>query len=85
MMTFAIYVLGVATLAAWLLTLAYKWGAVEWVQLHGGHLLAQLCSCQFCLSWWACVVVACVAAVATRSPELLATPFFATKITQKLL
>ena len=40
MVTFIIWVLVVATVAAFLLTLLKKWGVIEYVQVHGNDFFA---------------------------------------------
>lgn len=82
---FCMAVLLVALLAAFGLTLLRKWGAIEWLQVHGCAFLAKLASCDFCLSWWAGVALSVLAALLLAEPLLLAVPFFSTMITRILL
>lgn len=80
-----------ALLAAWLLLFLTKTGAVEWLQVHGNALVHSLASCWFCLSWWACVVIAAAVAAAewivlgSVPPSMVIVPFLSTPITRKLL
>ena len=74
MVTFIIWVLVVATVAAFLLTLLKKWGVIEYVQVHGNDL-----------SWWAGVVLSVLFAICTGNPALLLVPFCSTMITRYLL
>lgn len=62
--TFIVLVVMVALFSAFVILLAKKLGAVEWLQVHGDVFTSQLASCDFCMSFWtgtvAFVVVACV-------------------------
>ena len=42
MVTFIIWVLVVATVAAFLLTLLKKWGVIEYVQVHGNDFFVKM-------------------------------------------
>lgn len=82
---FLVCVVLISLLAAFVLTLARKWGVIEWVQVHGNDLFCRLASCDFCLSWWVCVALAVVIAIFVSEPVLLLAPFCATIITRNLL
>ena len=62
--TFIVVVVMVALFSAFVILLAKKLGAVEWLQVHGDSIISQLASCDFCMSFWtgtlSFVVVACV-------------------------
>ena len=62
--TFIVVVVMVALVSAFVILLAKKLGAVEWLQVHGDAFTSQLASCDFCMSFWtgtlSFVVVACV-------------------------
>jgi len=75
----------VALLAAFALLLARKWGGIEWLQVHGDRLLAEMANCSLCLSWWACVAVSFVFAVILLDVRWLVLPFLATPITRVLI
>lgn len=85
MLDFLLYVVVVALFSAFGLTLLRKWGAIEYVQVHGSDFFAEMFNCDFCLSWWAGVVVSIVWAIFVGDAVLLLVPFFSTKLTQKLL
>lgn len=85
MKEFIFYVILVAMLAAFVLTLLRKWGVIEWVQVHGNDFFAKMFSCDFCLSWWAGVVLSVLFAICTGNPALLLVPFCSTVITRILL
>lgn len=74
-----------ALVATFFLLLAYKWGAVEWLQVHGNDFVSQLANCTFCLSWWVCLAVSMIFIVESRDLSLLIVPVVATPITRKML
>ena len=75
----------VATLAAFVLLLARKWGGIEWMQVHGSRLVSEMAGCSLCLSWWACVLVALCFAVAFSDVRWMVLPFFATPVTRMMI
>lgn len=85
MIEFVCFSVVVALIAAFAISLLYKWGAVEYVQINGSEFFAKMFSCQFCLSWWACVAMAIVVAIAAGDATVLLTPFVSTMITRKML
>ena len=85
MKEFIFYVILVAMLAAFVLTLLRKWGAIEWVQVHGNDFFAKMFSCDFCLSWWAGVLICFFALIFTGNLSFLGVPFCSTMITRVLL
>lgn len=85
MKEFILYIVIVALLAAFVLSLLRKWGVIEWVQVHGNDFFAKMFNCDFCLSWWAGVVLSVVILILTGNPVLLGVPFCSTMITRKLL
>lgn len=74
----------VALASAFCLALARKWGWLEWAQVHSDGFLYKLLSCNFCLSFWAGVVLSVVAAAVTQNWWLLACPICSTPITVRL-
>ena len=85
MKEFTFYVILVAMFAAFVLTLLRKWGVIEWVQVHGNDFFAKMFSCDFCLSWWAGVLICFFALIFTGNPAFLGVPFCSTMITRVLL
>lgn len=75
----------VALIAAFVLTLLRKWGVIEWVQIHGNYFFSKMFNCDFCLSWWACVLICFFALIFTGNPAFLGVPFCSTMITRVLL
>lgn len=66
--------------AAYTLVLLSKWGVIEWLQVHGCKFVSDLASCQFCLSWWLCVLFALVGCVFAPSAVWLLATFVGTMI-----
>ena len=80
-----IYAIFVACTSAFLLLLAYKWGIVEWLQVHGGAIVSKMANCDFCLSWWVNVVLSVILFAVTLDVTVLAIPFVSTMLTRKLI
>lgn len=74
-----------AFIATFFLLLAYKWGVIEWLQVHGNEFVSQLANCTFCLSWWTCLAVSLIFIIESRDLSLLIVPVVATPITRKML
>jgi len=74
-----------ACLATFFLLLAYKWGVIEWLQVHGNEFVSQLANCMFCLSWWTCLAVSLIFIIESRDLSLLIVPVIATPITRKMI
>ena len=58
------YIIIVSCVAAWMLSLAYKWRIIERVIVKTKiDLIHKMFSCDFCLSWWTAWVLtaACTA------------------------
>lgn len=82
---FMYYIVIVALLAAFEITLLRKWGVIEWVQVHGNKFFSKMFNCDFCLSWWACVLICIFAFAVTLNPMFVSVPVFSTMITRALL
>lgn len=80
-----IVALMVACVAAFLLLLAYKWGGVEKLQVEGSDIISQMANCDFCMSWWLCVVLSLVMVAVFCDAWLLVVPFVATPIARRLI
>lgn len=74
-----------ALIATFILLLAYKLGAIEWLQVHGNDFVSKLANCTFCLSWWMCLAVSMVFIIDSRDLSFLIIPIIATPIARKLL
>lgn len=75
----------VALLATFFLTLARKWGGIEYLQVWGNDFFSRMAHCNFCLSFWANVVVSLIALLFSGDVTYLVIPFVATPITRYLL
>ena len=56
----------IACIAAFIVTLLHKWGAVEYMQVHADdfpEVVNKLFECDFCLSWWVSVIISIVFAI----------------------
>lgn len=72
-------------LAAFFITLARKWGVVEMMQVRGSELISEMAHCDFCLSWWACVVITLIYLLVTGDCDMVWMPFLGTMISRFLL
>lgn len=66
--------------AAYALILLAKWGVVEWLQVRGGRLVSELASCDFCLSWWACLFFGFVGYAVNGGLDWVAAAFVSTLV-----
>lgn len=85
MSEFVCWVAVVALIAAFALSLADKWGLVEYLQVHAPNdFWNRLFSCRFCCSWWTCVLISLSLLIVTRQWFFVAVPFCSTLITRNL-
>ena len=75
----------VSLFSAFLLLLAYKWGIVEWMQVHGNDTISKRAHCDFCMSWWLCLLLTLVVAPFIGEWWLLAVPVIATPLSRHWL
>lgn len=75
----------IALISAFAIQLMKKTGIVEWMQVHGNKIVAELFSCDFCMSWWANVIICLIVWMITDAYLVMLVPFFATMITRFLL
>lgn len=85
MVCFLISIILIALASAFVLTLAYKWGVIEWMQVHGDKIISQMANCDFCLSFWSNVIVCMVVMFFVDDVTIGLAPLFSTMITRKLL
>ena len=78
-------VLLVSLAAAFMVLLLKKWGVVEWMQVHGDRFTSKLFSCDFCMSFWASVIVVLVVVCFIDEAWMLAVPVCSTPITRLLV
>lgn len=71
MENFVCYTFVVATTSAFILILLGKWGVIEYMQVRGWRLFSKMAQCNFCLSWWCCLALALVLAVASERIDML--------------
>ena len=75
----------VALMAAFVVVLLEKWGIAEWMQVHGNGFVSQLFSCDFCMSWWASVIIATAGLLLFNDAAFLLAPALATPIARYLV
>lgn len=85
MACFLISIILIALASAFVLTLAYKWGVIEWMQVHGDKIISQMANCDFCLSFWSNIIVCMVVMLVVDDVTIGLAPLFSTMITRKLL
>ena len=75
----------IALLAAFVVLMLKKIGVIEAGQIYGGRLISELCRCDFCLSWWACLFIAVVIAITENDFCVVVYSMMATPITRQLV
>lgn len=82
---FICWVAAVALFAAFLLSLASKWGILEWLQIHApNNFLHELFACGFCCSWWVNVAISLSLLLVLRQWWFAVVPFCSTLITRNI-
>lgn len=85
------YSILVALVTCFIILLAYKTGIIEWVQVHGSKLFAELFNCEFCMSFWISIILTSLLLVfitfttGNFEPIYLLIPILSTPITRFLL
>ncbi len=75
----------IGVLASFIIVLAKKWGIVEQMQVHGNDFFSAMANCDFCLSWWVCVVLTAIYIIATGDVDMAVMPFLGTMVSRFLL
>ncbi len=75
----------IATAAAFLIMLLEKLGIRNAIIEFGPKLLSQLFSCDFCLSWWTCLIIASINTIVLHNWHYALLALLATPITRKLI
>ena len=82
---FTCWVAIIALCAAFVLSLAKKWGILEWLQVHAPNdFLNKLFSCKFCCSFWVSLAISLTLSVVTGNWLLMAAPVCTTIVTREL-
>jgi len=72
--------------ATFILLFIQKIGVREWVQIHGPKLISKLFNCDFCLSFWICVVLSIILyTFVCKEIEVVLYPFLATPLVRILI
>lgn len=85
MINFIISVALIALVASWTILLITKTGAREYIEVHAPRLIAEMFSCDFCLSWWLGIILSAALAIGIGEWIYLFCPFFSTPLTRRLL
>lgn len=85
MITILIFSIVIALSASWAILLLKKLKVVEWLQIHGSELISELANCDFCLSWWTCLIISVITAIIYQDYFILLYAIIATPICRKLL
>ena len=75
----------VSLLAAFVVLLVKKWGLAEWMQIHCDKFSSQLFSCDLCMSFWASVMICCLACCFVSDWHIVFVPLCSTPITRMLV
>lgn len=82
---FICWVAVISLVAAFLLSLAVKWGWLEYLQVHAPNdLIHQMLTCKFCTSFWICMAICLILSIATGHWVLMVAPMCSTIITREL-
>lgn len=79
------YFILVSMSAAFFILLMEKTGIREYMQVYGRKVLSSLFSCDFCLSFWMCVLISLVVCFITGNFSFLVLAFVAAPVTRKML
>lgn len=75
----------VALAAAFIVVLVKKWGIAEWMQVHGDRYMYRLFSCDFCMSFWTCVLICCVWSAVTDDMSVFVCPALSTPLARMMV
>ena len=75
----------VALVAAFAILFLKKIGLVEYMQIHGTKYVSELFSCDFCMSFWAGVLICLILSCAFNDLRMMFLPILTTPITRFLL
>jgi len=84
-MELLIIIIYIALFSAFTIQLLRKIGLFEYVQVHGNDFFYQLSKCDFCLSFWHCLMLSIALVIYKQDFIYFIIPFFATPITKKFL
>lgn len=82
---FVIFDILVTGATAFVLSLAVKWGLLEWAQVHSpNEFISKLLNCKFCLSFWTGLLICVILSVTTGNGYLLLVPICSTPMVKEL-
>lgn len=82
MINAAVFVVGVALLSAFVLSVFNKWGWIEWAQVHTDGLIYEMLTCRFCLSFWTAILICLIYAIFTGVWIAMLAPVFSCNLTK---
>ena len=85
MIEFVFLTLIIALFATFVILLTERVGIREKAQIRAPKLIAELFSCDFCLSFWVCLITSLVISAFSNIDIVLLTAIASTPITRKLL
>lgn len=84
-MDWLVKIICLSLFAAFVILLITKIGLREWVQTFAPKLLSKLFSCDFCLSFWICVLISFVFYIFVKDENILVLPFLASPLTRLMI
>lgn len=75
----------VSSISAFIILFIAKVGILEHMQMSKYKLLSKMAQCDFCLSFWVCVLVTTIMIVLFRDPYLIIVPIMSTPLTRVLV
>lgn len=75
----------VASVTAFIILLAYKWGIVEYLQTHGDEFVSKMAQCNFCMVWWVSLFLSLFLLGLTGDFSMLLVPLIATPLARRLI
>ena len=75
----------VSLVSAFIILLAMKVGIIEWMQVHGDKFISELAKCNFCLSFWTCMLLTVFVCCWYDEPLYIFAGVFSCGITRRLI
>lgn len=72
-------------LGSFLIILIERIGLREKGQIYGPKLISKMLNCDFCLSFWVCVLISVAIFIKIGNASIFAIPFLATPVIRKLI
>lgn len=75
----------ISLLACWAILTLGKTGVREYVVVHASRLVSEMFGCDFCLSWWTCLLFSAIFSITTGDASLLLCAFCAAPLTRHII